>query len=230
MSESPNPESTPNPQSEATSDVELTQKTESGETTSTTAMKEKLRQSQKTTGTFSEALGRRNFIWAIIWILLLAVGTLGEQIKTRWEYARGEGKNKRTGDIPERDRQEIVTASGLHFIDIKLGAGERPHEGDLCLVNYTLTLADGAKIVSSRDGGQKALAFIFGQKNLPRDLIPPGLVEGISTMRQGGKRKLILPPELGFGDKPRLFPNEAIAAGSTLVYEVELTKLSIAPS
>ncbi len=192
------------------------------------ALKEKMIKSQSGTGTISEALGRRNFLLALVWIAIIAIGVIGEQIKTRWEYASVEGKNKGTQDLEVGEQIEEVTDSGLRYVDIKVGAGEQPFSGDLCLVQYTLSLEDGTQVISSRDRGQKALAFQLGAAR--PEVIPPGLDEGVSTMRQGGKRRLIIPPALGFGDRPVFFPKITVEPNSTLIYEVELVKASIAPS
>ena len=201
---------------------------ESAATSST--LKQKMLRSQSRTGTISEALGRRNFLLALGWIAIIALGVIGEQVKTRWEVASVEDKNKQAKDLEASEQTEEITASGLRYVDIKVGAGERPRPGDLCLVKYTLTLEDGAQVISSRDKGQKALAFQLGASAARPDLIPSGLDEGISTMRQGGKRRLIIPPDLGFGDRPMFFPNKTVEPDSTLIYEVELVKTSIAPS
>ena len=198
--------------------------------TTGSTLKQKMIRSQSRTGTISEALGRRNFLFALVWIAIIALGVIGEQIKTRWEYASVEGKNKKTQDLKTSEQMEEMTASGLKYVDIKIGAGERPLAGDLCLVQYTLTLEDGTQVISSRDRGQKALAFQLGASAARPDVIPLGLDEGISTMRQGGKRRLIIPPDLGFGDRPRFFSSITVEPNSTLIYEVELVKTSIAPS
>ena len=194
------------------------------------ALKEKMIKSQSQTGTISEALGRRNFLLALGWIAIIAIGVIGEQVKTRWEYASVEGKNKQNKELKLSEQTEEVTDSGLRFVDIKVGAGEQPLPGDLCLVQYILSLEDGTQIISSRDRGQKALAFQLGASTARPDVIPPGLDEGISTMRQGGKRRLIIPPDLGFGDRSMFFSKITVEPNSTLIYEVELVKASIAPS
>ncbi|NET33251.1 MAG: hypothetical protein F6K19_14725 [Cyanothece sp. SIO1E1] len=191
------------------------------------ALKDQVLKSKNQTGTISEALGRRNFMLALGWIAIIAIGVIGEQVKTRWEYAT---RNSKTRELKPNEQREITKASGLRYVDLQVGAGETPRTGDLCLIQYTLTLADGTKVISSYDQGQKAIAFPLGASTGQPDVIPPGLDQGISDMKQGGKRRLTVPPELGFGDQPRFFPQVTVAPGSTLIYEVELVKVSTSPA
>ena len=193
-------------------------------------LRAKVLNSKNKTGTVAEALGRRNFLLALFWVALIALAFTFEQLKTRWEYFTVEIKNKRTQDLKVSEQQEVTLPSGLKYVDIKLGAGSTPKPGDLLLLEYTLNLMDGTQIISSRDPGEKALGFTFDPAGQPSELIPLGLIEGISTLHKGGKRRLIVPPDLGFGDQPVFFPQGTVAANSTLVYEVELVKLSMAPS
>ena len=110
-----------------------------------------------------------------------------------------------TGDI-------ITTASGLQYIEIDPGSGAKPQVGDVVAVHYTGTLEDGTVFDSSLDRGQP-FEFTLG---LGR--VIPGWDEGIAKMKVGGKAKLIIPPELAYGDTAR----GNIPANSTLVFEVEL--------
>lgn len=193
-------------------------------------LRAKLLNSNNDTGTVAEALGRRNFLLALVWIALIALAFTFEQLKTRWEYLTVERKNQRTQELATNKQQQVTTASGLKYTDIKLGAGPVPQRGDLVLLEYTLSLLDGTKVLSSRDRNQKALGFTFGSETEPSKLILAGLIEGISTLHKGGKRRLVIPPALGFGDQPFFLPEITVEANSTLVYDVELVKVSISPS
>ncbi|MGF1600687.1 MAG: FKBP-type peptidyl-prolyl cis-trans isomerase [Thermosynechococcaceae cyanobacterium] len=194
------------------------------------ALREKLMKSNNDTGTVAEALGRRNFLFALVWIALIALAFTFEQLKTRWEYWTVERKNQLTQDLSDHERKEVTTPSGLKYTDLKLGAGPIPQRGDLLLLEYTLSLLDGTKVASSRDRNQKALGFTFGAGAEQSTLIPQGLLEGIGSMHKGGKRRLVVPPELGFGDQEVFFPDVTVVSHSTLIYDVELVKVSIAPS
>ena len=111
--------------------------------------------------------------------------------------------------------KEITTASGLKYIDLVKGTGATPQQGQTLTVNYTGWLADGTKFDSSSDRGQPA-NFRLGVDSLVK-----GWVEGLKTMKVGGKRKLIIPPELAYGAdgrKPVVPPN------ATLTFEIELLR------
>jgi peptidylprolyl isomerase len=110
----------------------------------------------------------------------------------------------------------ITYASGLKVADIKVGSGPFPTRGQTCVMHYTgwtyQNGKKGEKFDSSVDRG-KPFEFPIGQGKVIR-----GWDEGVATMKVGGKRTLIIPPDLGYG---------SVGAGSippyaTLIFEVEL--------
>ncbi len=111
---------------------------------------------------------------------------------------------------------DVTTPSGLHVIDTKVGIGPVPTAGQTVTVNYTGWLfvdgKKGRKFDSSLDNGEP-FSFTLGQGQVIK-----GWDEGLATMKVGGKRKLIIPPELGYGDRAM----GPIPPGSTLYFEVEL--------
>ena len=114
-----------------------------------------------------------------------------------------------------RGGNEIKTASGLRYVDLVKGNGANPQLGQSVTVNYVGTLADGTKFDSSYDRGQPYTT------RLSPDSVIQGWVEGVMTMKVGGKRKLIVPPELAYGAKgsaPKIPPN------ATLTFEIELLR------
>ena len=108
--------------------------------------------------------------------------------------------------------EEVTTASGLKYVDEVVGTGEKARLGKTVVVNYTGTLTDGTKFDSSADHGQP---YEF---RLGTGTVIQGWDEGILSMHVGGKRKLIVPPELGYGaqGKGKIPPN------ATLIFEIEL--------
>jgi len=107
----------------------------------------------------------------------------------------------------------ITTASGLKYVDRKIGDGASPSAGKKVTVHYTGTLTDGTKFDSSVDRGQP-FKFVIGVGQVIK-----GWDEGIMTMKVGGKRKLIIPPDLGYGARGA---GSVIPPDATLIFEVEM--------
>jgi peptidylprolyl isomerase len=116
------------------------------------------------------------------------------------------------------EQEMITTASGLQYVIIEQGTGETPQTGDVVAVHYTGTLEDGTKFDSSYDRGEP-IKFPLG-----RGHIIPGWDEGIALLTVGSKAKLIIPPELAYGEQGA---GSVIPPNATLIFEVEL--LSIQP-
>lgn len=115
---------------------------------------------------------------------------------------------------PEVTGEPVTAASGLQYIDLQEGAGAAPAAGDKVVVNYTGWLqADGTKFDSSVERTEP-FSFILGAGN-----VIPGWDEGVATMKVGGQRRLIIPPELGYGaaGSPPVIP-----ANATLIFDIEL--------
>ncbi|HLX36500.1 MAG TPA: FKBP-type peptidyl-prolyl cis-trans isomerase [Candidatus Binataceae bacterium] len=112
---------------------------------------------------------------------------------------------------------EVTTPSGLRYVDVKTGTGPVPQAGQTVTVNYTGWLyADGKKgnkFDSSLDRNQP-FSFTLGQGQVIK-----GWDEGLSTMHVGGKRTLIIPPDLGYGSRGA---GGVIPPNATLMFDVEL--------
>lgn len=106
----------------------------------------------------------------------------------------------------------VKTASGLQYVDVKVGTGAAPQKGQTVSVHYTGTLPDGTKFDSSRDRGTPiSFTLGFGQ-------VIKGWDEGIASMKVGGQRRLVIPPELAYGARA----TGPIPANATLHFDVEL--------
>ncbi len=112
----------------------------------------------------------------------------------------------------------IKLASGLKYVDLVVGKGESPKPGQTAVVQYTGTLENGKKFDSSYDHGGDPFKFPLGQGK-----VIPGWDEGVATMKPGGKRKLIVPPDLGYG--PTGTPDGTIPPNATLIFEIELLRV-----
>src|SRR6266545_4370221 len=113
--------------------------------------------------------------------------------------------------IPELHGTIESTPSGVRYIDEVVGGGPSPTAGENVSVHYTGWLTNGTKFDSSRDRGQP-FKFPLGAGRVIR-----GWDEGVASMKLGGKRRLILPPELGYGAQG----TGPIPANSTLIFDVE---------
>src|SRR5947209_4044688 len=112
----------------------------------------------------------------------------------------------------------VTTASGLQYIDTAVGIGASPRTGQTCVMHYTGWLyvngAKGKKFDSSVDRGTP-FTFALGAGN-----VIPGWDKGVAGMKVGGKRTLIIPPDLGYGAGGT--PDGTIPPGATLIFDVEL--------
>ena len=107
----------------------------------------------------------------------------------------------------------ITTDSGLQYDELQVGEGAEATPGKTVTVHYTGWLTDGKKVVSSKDRNDP-FAFVLGGGMVIR-----GWDEGVAGMKVGGKRKLVIPPELGYGARGA---GGVIPPNATLVFEVEL--------
>ena len=105
----------------------------------------------------------------------------------------------------------VTTKSGLQYIDVKVGTGATPKQGQTAVVSYTLTV-DGRKVEGSTS--VQPLEFVLGKGQTLK-----ALEEGISTMKVGGQRKLMVPAELGYG--PEGVPGR-VPPNAPLNFDVEL--------
>jgi len=165
------------------------------------------------------------FIAAFSVFLLVSVSSGQEKTKkplkvetpttVKGQTVKGEKMKEEKAKEPKMAAKvdTITTASGLKYFDEKVGTGAVPQTGQTVTVHYTGWLADGTKFQSSKDTN-RPISFPLGQGRVIK-----GWDEGLSTMKIGGVRKLIIPPQLAYGDpgRPPLIPGKA-----TLIFEVEL--------
>jgi peptidylprolyl isomerase len=116
--------------------------------------------------------------------------------------------------------QAMTTQTGLQILDTTVGAGASPKTGQTCVMHYTGWLSDGGKkgrkFDSSVDRGTP-FEFPIGMKR-----VIAGWDEGVATMKVGGKRTLIIPPQLGYGERGA---GGVIPPNATLIFDVELVAI-----
>jgi FKBP-type peptidyl-prolyl cis-trans isomerase FkpA len=122
-----------------------------------------------------------------------------------------------TAAMAQTQGKPMTTASGLQIIDTKVGTGATPKPGQICVVHYTGWLYQdgqkGKKFDSSLDRNDP-LEFPVGQRR-----VIAGWDEGVASMKVGGTRTLIIPPELGYGARGA---GGVIPPNATLMFDVEL--------
>ena len=122
-------------------------------------------------------------------------------------------------DDKAKDKKEskvVTTDSGLKYEDLKEGTGDAAKKDDTVEVHYTGWLKDGTKFDSSKDRDEP---FKF---KLGAGKVIKGWDEGVVGIKVGGKRKLIIPPELGYGKRGA---GNVIPPNAELTFEVELLKI-----
>jgi FKBP-type peptidyl-prolyl cis-trans isomerase len=143
-----------------------------------------------------------------LWLTVVALAGLGVVLAGT---SPGSAQDKK-----EEKKKVVTTKSGLKYEDLKEGTGAEAKKGDTVEVHYTGWLTNGKKFDSSVDRGQP---FSF---KLGAGMVIKGWDEGVAGMKVGGKRKLMIPPELGYGARGA---GGVIPPNAELVFEVELLKI-----
>ena len=159
----------------------------------------------------SRGNGQRIVIWVIV--IMFAVSSLSVSGLVIWELTRDKPELSQREDLQKQLQEQLAQQGGkVESTDIKVGKGAEAKSGKTVTVHYTGTLTNGKKFDSSV--GKEPFTFTLGSGQVIQ-----GWDQGVAGMKEGGKRKLIIPPHLAYGEQS---PSPDIPANSTLVFEVEL--------
>lgn len=153
--------------------------------------------------------GRRGQVRSVERLLVLLLVGVGLAI------AACSDKEVKSASAPAQatEAKEVTTPSGLSYVDLVVGTGAQPVAGKAVKAHYTGWLENGTKFDSSVDRGEP---FVF---TIGTGEVIPGWDEGVMSMKVGGKRRLIVPPQLGYGAAGA---GGVIPPNATLIFEVEL--------
>ncbi len=123
---------------------------------------------------------------------------------------------------PETDKETgkpiVTTSSGLKYVELATGDGPQVKTGDHVTVTYVGKLTDGTTFDASANHPPGTFSYIQGVTSLI-----PGWTEGTSTMKAGGERKLIIPPQLGYGQQGA---GDAVPPNATLIFTIKLVAIN----
>ena len=168
-------------------------------------------------------VGKSYLVVGLVLVLCVVVFAISFVRAQEKKEVKVEGTTNMTQEAPTNMAQEAPTKdeakqtpSGLKYVDLVEGKGAAPKKGQVVQVHYTGWLENGTKFDSSVDRGQP-FEFTLGVGQVIK-----GWDEGVSTMKVGGKRKLTIPPQLGYGARGA---GAAIPPNAVLIFEVELLGL-----
>lgn len=184
--------------------------------------------SVESTDWIASTLTRRFGIGAgLAWVGFLAFGVVSEQIKTRFEVSQQEAN---TRDVEKEE--EVVLPNGIRYYELRVGGGASPRPGELVVMNVKGSVqGSGEVFVNTFEGEKKKpLALVMGSRPYSK-----GICEGIEyvlgSMKAGGKRRVIIPSTLGFGEEGAdLGEGLQIPPFAALEYVIEVDRVSIAPA
>lgn len=173
---------------------------------------------------------QKNYLFAVIGLGIIVLGlglilVLTEKTPSKSSTNQNTQTNTKNQEVATEPVEEVETTPAetdekVTIETLKQGTGSAvSKEGDLLEVHYTGTLANGTKFDSSLDRNEP-FSFTLGAQE-----VISGWDQGLVGMKIGEKRKLTIPPSLGYGDQAM---GETIPANSVLIFEVEL--LSITPA
>ncbi|KAM1129722.1 hypothetical protein ACFX13_040187 [Malus domestica] len=168
----------------------------------------------------ASTLTRRFGIGAgLAWAAFLTVGVVSEQIKTRLEVSQQESNTRNV-----EKEEEVVLPNGIRYCELRVGGGATPRPGDLVVIDLKGKVeGSGLVFVDTYEREKKPLALVVGSKQPYSKGVCEGIEYVMRSMKAGGKRRVVVPPSLGFGENGAdLGPGLQIPPFATLDYIIEV--------
>nr|ADP02211.1 FKBP_C domain-containing protein [Triticum aestivum] len=131
-----------------------------------------------------------------------------------------------------RRRRRSSCPNGIRYTEMRVGGGDVPRPGDLVVIDLQGRVAGGGEaFVDTFGDGKRPLALVMGSRPYTRGMCE-GIEYALRSMRNGGKRRVVVPASLGFGEDGADFGDDGaqVPPGATLEYVVQVDKVSIAPA
>jgi peptidylprolyl isomerase len=164
---------------------------------------------------FLPVFRHRRWVLAGMVVLALSFGS-SHSIFSTTLHAQGAPAGATGEKDAETGKPIITTPSGLKYVEISPGSGPQVKMGDHISVTYVGKLLNGTKFDASADHGG-TFDYVQGVTQLI-----PGWTEGTSTMKVGGERKLIIPPQLGYGQEGA---GDAVPPNATLIFDIKVVSI-----
>ena len=159
----------------------------------------------------------RRWIFAGMLTLALSCGTRAPFMTSLSAQTAPAGKAAAEMD-KDTHKPIVTTDSGLKYVDLTVGTGQAVHRGDHVTVTYVGKLLDGTTFDASANHPPGTFDYVQGVTSLIK-----GWTEGTSTMKVGGERKLIIPPQLGYGMEGA---GDAVPPNATLIFDIKLISIA----
>jgi FKBP-type peptidyl-prolyl cis-trans isomerase len=173
-------------------------------------------------------LSRRGALGLALASAITALTATGAVVGSAEAIVEAEAPSKKQAAkkaTPAKNTQ-FVNEGGIQYVDVSVGNGNTPGDGDFVIVDWIAYLSNGTVFDNTMSDGRKSVVFRMGQHK-----VIPGLETALASMRQGGVRKAIVPAKLAYGSRGVCFPDQGclVPPDETLEYELFLRRVAVSP-